>query len=294
MKIGYFADGPWSYEALDNLVIDNRYNLRFICARFENPDIVLKKKAKQLGIDFLVEENINNISFIKKLKKYNCDIFVSMSFDQIFKRETYEIPKFGTINCHAGKLPSYRGRNILNWALINGEKEFGITVHFIDEGIDTGDIIYQETFEVSLKDNYQTLLEKAYFHCPKVLLKAINSIKNGNYSRTPQSKISITGMYCSRRRFGDEIINWNQSSLKVFNFIRGITYPGPGARSKINDFEIKILKAELIENAPKYIGIPGTLLCKDRKGFLVKTKDSYIRITKWEATNKINVGMRFT
>ena len=86
----------WSYEALDNLIIDNRYNLRFICARFENPDIVLKKKAKQLGIDFLVEENINNISFIKKLKKYNCDSFISCLLIK-FSREKHINPKIGTI-----------------------------------------------------------------------------------------------------------------------------------------------------------------------------------------------------
>ena len=71
------------------------------------------------------------------------------------------MPKYGAINCHAGKLPDYRGRNILNWALINDEKEFGITVHFIDEGIDTGDIILQESFEIKDSDNYKSLLDLA-------------------------------------------------------------------------------------------------------------------------------------
>ena len=80
-----------------------------------------------------------------------------MSFNQIFKREMIDLPKYGTINCHAGKLPFYRGRNILNWALINDEKEFGITVHYMDEGIDTGDIIVQRTYPIGEEDDYGIL-----------------------------------------------------------------------------------------------------------------------------------------
>ena len=294
MKIGFFGDGPWSHKSLEILLFDQKYSVEFICVRFNNPDNFLLNKCRELGIDLLIEENINEISFQKKLKKYNCDLFVSMSFDQIFKKETFDIPKKGTINCHAGKLPLYRGRNILNWALINGESEFGITVHFIDEGIDTGDIIEQETFKITLKDNYKTLLEKAYINCPKLLIKAIDSIYNGNYIRISQPLGPEQGIYCCRRILGDEVLNWNQSSLNIFNFIRALTYPGPAARTKIEGDEIKILKSDLINNSPNYIGIPGTLLFKDKKGFLVKTQDSFIRITKWEAPKKLRVGMRFS
>ncbi|MDR1522244.1 MAG: hypothetical protein LBS28_05280 [Streptococcaceae bacterium] len=84
---------------------------------------------------------MNSKEVINLLKKYNADLFISMSFNQIFKSEIINLPRLKTINCHAGKLPFYRSRNILNWVLINDEKEFGITVHYVDEGIDTGDII---------------------------------------------------------------------------------------------------------------------------------------------------------
>ena len=294
MKIGFFGDGPWSHKSLEKLLLDEKYSVEFICARFNNPDNFLLEKSKKLGIDLFIEKNINEVSFQEKLKKYNCDLFVSMSFDQIFKKETFNIPKKGTINCHAGKLPFYRGRNILNWALINGEKEFGITVHFVDEGIDTGDIIKQETYKITLKDNYKTLLEKAYINCPKLLIKAIDSIYYGNYTRISQPLGTQYGFYCSKRKLGDEVIDWNQSSLNIFNFIRALTYPGPAARTKIEGNEIKILKSDLINNAPDYIGIPGTLLFKDENGFLVKTQDSFIRITKWESPKKLRVGMRFS
>ena len=146
MLIGYFADGKWAHNALELIISSVDIDIAFICARYENPDQILFQKAKNLGVDFFIEKDINNNSFQKRLAAYKCDLFVSMSFNQIFKRETFSIPSKGTINCHAGKLPLYRGRNVLNWALINDEKEFGITVHFVDENIDTGDIILQKTF----------------------------------------------------------------------------------------------------------------------------------------------------
>ena len=182
MKIGYFADGPWGHNAFNLITKNKDLNILFVCARFDNPDQRLKELALKEGIDFFTEENINNPKFIEKLKKYNCDIFISMSFNQIFKKETYTIPQMGTINCHAGKLPFYRGRNILNWVLINDEKEFGITVHFINEGIDTGDIVLQKTFPINDNDSYKTLLDKAYIECPKLLFNAINLINKNNFS----------------------------------------------------------------------------------------------------------------
>ena len=84
-----------------------------------------------------------------------------MSFNQIFKQSIISLPELGIISCHAGKLLLYRGRNVLNWVLINDEKEFGITVHYIDEGIDTGDIIIQKSFQIKDTDTYKSLLEKA-------------------------------------------------------------------------------------------------------------------------------------
>ena len=110
-----------------------------------------------------------------------------MSFNQIFKKLIYDIPKYGTINCHAGK-PLYRGRNVLNWVLINDEKEFGITVHFVNDGIDTGDIILQETFEITGKDSYKTLWKKLIKNVQKILLRSIIKIMNNNLNVIPQKK----------------------------------------------------------------------------------------------------------
>ena len=114
LRIGYFADGPWSHKALELLVSDSRLSLSFICARYSRPDQYLKEKASELGIEFLVSENVNSDHFIDIIDHHRCDLFVSMSFDQILRKKVYTRPPLGTINCHAGKLPFYRCRNILD------------------------------------------------------------------------------------------------------------------------------------------------------------------------------------
>jgi methionyl-tRNA formyltransferase len=213
-----------------------------------------------------------------------------MSFNQIFKEPILNVPKLGVINCHAGKLPFYRGRNILNWALINDEKEFGITVHYVDEGIDTGDIIKQQSYPISDKDDYNSLLEIAYVECALILYKAIKEIQVGNSKRILQNTIHPVGFYCGRRGPGDEIINWNQSSRNLFNFIRSINKPGPMATTLLDGNQIKINKARLISLAPIYICTPGQLLAKTKEGFLVKTADSYIEIFEIESNVVLKVG----
>lgn len=293
MKIGYFADGPWSHRALDKLLADETLEVVFICARFDNPDPVLRERASSRTIPFLVHPNINSEEFASLIAGLECDLFVSMSFNQIFRKQMITLPPLATINCHAGKLPFYRGRNILNWALINDEQEFGITVHYVDEGIDTGDIILQETYPITDADDYRSLLERAYAGCADVLYRAIQKIQTGAATRTPQVSIHPVGFYCSSRKAGDEVLNWSLSSREVFNFTRAICHPGPQARTFNNGHEVKVNRVELIENAPSYIGTPGAVLQKEEGAFLVKTGDSFVRVVEWSSESAIKVGDRF-
>ena len=112
--IGYFGDGVWAHNAFRKIVNDAKFKIAFVVLRYDSSDEVLATLAKEQNIPILKEKNINNPEFLDRLKDYNCDIFVSMSFDQIFKSEIINVPPLKTINCHAGKLPFYRGRNILN------------------------------------------------------------------------------------------------------------------------------------------------------------------------------------
>jgi methionyl-tRNA formyltransferase len=294
MIVGYFADGPWSHRALDELLLNSEVSIAFICARYDHQDPVLRLKAKQHEIPFFAYPNVNDDLFLQQIKGYRSDLFVSMSFNQIFRKNTIEMAPLGAINCHAGKLPFYRGRNILNWALINDEKEFGVTVHYVDEGIDTGDIIRQECFPITDKDDYRTLLDRAYHACGNLLAQSVEDLRTGNATSISQQSIHPMGFYCPVRGPGDERLNWNQTSRQIFNFVRAICPPGPSARCYLGAHEIKINKVEFLLDAPNYIAVPGAVLSKNEHSFLVKTADSYVRVLDWQAGKKIKVGDRLT
>ncbi|MCM4158778.1 methionyl-tRNA formyltransferase [Antarcticibacterium flavum] len=288
LRIGYFADGPWSHLAFEKIINDPNLEVVFIVPRSDTMDKTLNNYAEKYSIDYFLCANVNSESSIKKIKSYDCDLLVSMSFNQIFRQEIIDLTPGKIINCHAGKLPFFRGRNVLNWALINDEKEFGITVHYVDAGIDTGDIILQRTFPISDTDNYNSLLQIAYKECANILYDSLQMFVENKVKRIPQKNIHSVGMYCGRRGKGDEIVDWNDTSRNVFNFIRSISDPGPQAQCFYEGEMIKINKAMYIEEAPYYLGKPGQILSKTKDGFLVKTKDSFIEIM--EINSKLKVG----
>lgn len=292
IKLGYFGDGIWAHKAFMKLVNDESIEIRFVTVRYDNRDPVLMALAQERRIPIELSWDINSDEFFNRIAKYEVDLFVSMSFNQIFKARMIHYPFYKTINCHAGKLPYYRGRNVLNWALINDEKEFGITVHYVDEGIDTGDIILQRTYPITDKDDYKTLLNKAYLGCADILYDAVKQIQNNFVKCIKQDTIDPFGMYCGRRELGDEIIDWNSTSRELFNFVRAICKPGPMATSELNGREIKINKVREIIGACQYIGKPGQILGRTKNGFYVKSKDTFIEVLEFEYKGKIRVGDR--
>ena len=294
LKIGYFADGPWAHQALTKLLSDKTLQVSFICARNDRPDPVLKTRATETALDFITHPNVNSTEFLDCMRGYRCDLFVSMSFNQIFRSELINLPAQKTINCHAGKLPFYRGRNILNWALINDEKEFGITVHYVNEGIDTGDIIIQRCYPITDKDNYATLLNRAYEGCSANLYDAIKMIQRNDVMPIAQNTIHPMGLYCTARKEGDERLDWNQHSRDIFNFVRAICRPGPEARTFLGGQEIKINRVQYLPDAPIYKGIVGAVVSVAHDTFVVKTLDSSVKITEWSGVARPQIGDRLT
>ena len=322
LKIGYFADGIWSHNAFRKIIAHKDFHICFITPRFDSTDETLHNFAKTYNIPYIKAQNISSPEFLAQIESFECDIFVSMSFNQIFKEPLISTPRLHTINCHAGKLPFYRGRNILNWALINDEKEFGISVHYVDSGIDTGDLILQRTYPISDKDDYSTLLRTAHTECAEVLFDALCLLQSGKAERIPQRHIHEVGFYCPARVKGDEWINWHKTSREIFNFIRALNAPDLGAKTRTNTQELRIFKAQEIKNAPHYIATPGCVvgiekarnpLESARQDFImhdsitaesatqnamilphliIKTLDSTLRITHYQCAKALKIGDR--
>jgi methionyl-tRNA formyltransferase len=280
MTIGFFGDGRWAHRSLNHIISSDALEVAFIVARHAQPDPALEAYAERLGVPFYTDPNVNRPEFIDTIRDHETDIHVSMSFDQILKAEIINLAPEGFINCHAGALPFYRGRNVLNWALINGERRFGVTVHDIDEGIDTGDIVLQRFGDITHEDDYGSLLDKAVELCAETLFEALLQIEEGRATRTPQAQIHPVGFYSSSRRKGDEWIDWTWSTRRIYNLIRAIAPPGPGARTLLECRPIAILRSEHIPEAPHYRDRPGTVVGRDDGGITVKTGDTTLRVTQ--------------
>jgi methionyl-tRNA formyltransferase len=280
VKLGYFADGPWAHRALDAILSDGHFEVGFLVLRYQNPDAALQAAARRLHCPCYIVANVNDARFVSTVVAAAADLLVSMSFDQIFRDAIRGAAPLGCINCHAGALPFYRGRNVLNWALINGEPRIGVTVHHVDDGIDTGDIIVQDFCDLSVDDDYAQALEKAYAQCPITLMKALRALRTGTASRTPQSAMHAVGSYFPRRVAGDEWIDWSWPSQRIHNFVRGIAPPGPGARAVLRGASIAVLKTHLVANAPSYIAAPGAIIGRGPDAIWVKSGDSFLAVDR--------------
>jgi len=280
MQVGFFGDGHWAHQTLEKIEDDPEIRTSFVVARYSTSDSTLQAYAQDRNLPFFTPANVNDPSFLSTLREHEPDINVSVSYDQILGSDAIGLAPKGFINCHAGALPFYRGRNVLNWALINGEDRFGVTVHYVDERIDTGNIITQQFAAITPEDDYRSLLDKAVELCADSVLEALQDIQRDAVSSIPQSEIHPVGFYCSRRREGDEWIDWSWSSERIHNLIRAIAPPGPGARTLLDGGAIVILQSEKIPQAPEYIDRPGTIVGRQEGSVAVKTGGTTLRITK--------------
>lgn len=280
LKIGFFGDGLWASRAIGQIVENKDFEIVFVTPRFNIQDDSLRTWAVRLGVPFIPCADVNSEEFVEKTDQYQADIFVSMSFDQILRRPILDATALGFINCHAGALPFFRGRNPLNWAIINGDKRFGVTVHQVDEGIDTGPIIVQNFLPIGIDDTYATLLKGAHKLCADSLVEALLLIREGNVNFTPQSEIFDGYTYFSHRRLGDEWIKWSWPSKRIHNLVRGITLPGPCARTFNGERPLAVVTTEIVKNIPVYLGSDGEVIGRDQQGIIVKTGDNAIRITE--------------
>jgi len=232
-----------------------------------------------------IPKEINSPKFIKVLTELKPDLIISASFPKIFCKDILRIPSLGCINTHPSLLPKYRGMAPDFWAIINGDKEAGLTVHFLDEGVDSGDIIIQGKVGVSSADTGFTLEEKLGELASELFEKWFPLVKEGNAPRIKQNDEDAT--FCNWKKTYAQI-NWNDSAIKIYNLIRALTYPswGGGAFTFLNKKKIKVWKAELIEGDEKvhFVDnkIPGQILAVTGRGFLVNTGKGQLLLTEIE------------
>jgi len=172
-NIGLLTRGFRGYFLVREILDRKDLKIQFVCQTKGITYHFLKNIVCNKNIPyFKIENNINSLDNINLIKSFNCDLLISCGYDQIFKKELIDLK---IINCHSSELPKYRGRNVLKRALFNNEKYFGITVHWVDEGIDTGSIIIQKLYPI-VKRNYRTLLNIVRKQSVYIILEAIDKL----------------------------------------------------------------------------------------------------------------------
>lgn len=279
MRVLFFGDGRWATESLLRLR-QAGWRLLGVVARSAPTDEGLLAEAEQAGLPLFQPASVNSPDFVAQVAALGPDLSISVSYDQILREPLLSIAPRGFVNFHAGKLPFYRGRNVINWAIINGETEIGLTAHYVDEGIDTGDIILQRTLPLGWTETYAEVLERVVQALPALVIETLELIEGGEVRRQPQAQ--LVGSYFAARGRGDEWLDWSDTSWNLHNKVRAITRPGPGARTLWNSRVAIIWRAFYEPSWPLYIGTPGQVVGRRAEGVLVKTGDSTLLVQEIE------------
>ncbi len=241
----------------------------------------VKEVALEEGIPVFQPEKIRDEKFISKLEELNADIFVVVAYGQFLSEKILNMPKYRCINVHASLLPKYRGAAPIQWAVINGEKVTGVTIQYMEKGIDTGDMIIKKEIPIDDNETYGSLHDKMAPIGAAALIEALELIENGKAN--PQKQNDDLSSYAKKisKEFGK--IDWNKNSDEILNLIRGLN-PSPCAYSFLDGEVFKIWNAEKITDGVNEDKISGTVInVFPKKGFAVKTGDTALLITEVQA-----------
>ena len=248
--------------------------------------------------EFALEKNIpvyqplkvrNNIEFIEEIKALNPDVICVVAYGKILPKEILDIPRLGCINVHGSLLPKYRGAAPIQWAVINGEKQTGITTMYMDIGMDTGDMILKESVDIGEDETTGELWERLSSLGGKMLVDTLKLIEEGKAPREKQSDDFTMAPMLSKEMAE---INWNEkSATDIKNLVRGLN-PIMGAYTYINDKKLKLWKVNIIdfdEFESKYnldtknIKLGNIILANDKQGLFLKAKDAVLEVLEMQA-----------
>ena len=242
----------------------------------------VKEKALSYGIPVYQPARIKkDEEFLKTLREINPDAIVVAAFGQILPKEILELPKYGCVNIHASLLPKYRGAAPIQWAVIDGEKESGITTMMMDVGLDTGDMLDRTVIPLAEDETGGSLFEKLSRAGGPLILKTLEALENGTAVRTKQPEEGATYAGMLDKSLGN--IDWTQSAAKIERLIRGLN-PWPGAYTGYKGKTMKLWAADVLEGT--FEGVPGEIIKVEKERFLVRTGDGALAVKELQLEGK--------
>ena len=294
MKIVFMGTPDFSVNALENIVKAG-HDVVGVITQPDKPKgrggkmqyTPVKEKALELGLDVYQPQRVKETEFIEKLKEMNPDAIVVIAFGQILPKAILDMPKYGCINVHASLLPKYRGAAPIQWSVIDGEKETGVTTMYMNEGLDTGDIIDKVVVPIDKKETGGSLFDKLAIEGGKLILKTLIELENGTAVRTPQddSKSNHAGMI--NKQLGK--IDFNKSANEIERLIRGLN-PWPSAYTKMDGKTLKIWDADVDDSEND--SAPGTIIEVGKDFIRVATGKGSLKILELQLEGKKRMKTR--
>lgn len=286
LRVVFIGTPLYSVPVLEMLI--NETNVVGVVTQPDKP-VGRKKVLTSCPVkEVAINNNIKVLSPIRIKEEYkdimelNPDIIITCAYGQIIPEELIYAPKYDTINVHASLLPKYRGGAPIHHAIMNGEKEMGVTIMYTDKGMDSGDIIEKESFPVKINDTYDIVSKKMSVLGANLLKKVLPSILNGTCNRIKQNDNQKTIAPVIKRE--DEHINFNNSSLNVHNKIRGLSSV-PGAYAVLDNLNVKILLSSLDDCLDTNVEA-GTITRIGKDFIAVSCADKEIKLLKIQVPGK--------
>ena len=277
IKVVFMGTPSFAVPVLEKLI--ENYNVIMVVCQ---PDRAKDKKGNIIYPPVKELALKNNIEVYQPLKlsseyeyiiEKNPDIIITCAYGQILPSSLLDYPKYGCINVHGSLLPRLRGGAPIHHAIINGDKETGITIMYMDKKMDAGDIISQRSLEIKNTDNLDSIYSNLSVLGSELLIETLPSIINGTNNRIKQNENEVTFGYNISKE--DELINFNDSAINIFNKVRGLCSI-PGASCYYNGKRLKIYEVEVADKLSK--DIPGKIVEVNKDSLVVTTKDYLIKI----------------
>ena len=297
LNILFMGTPDFAKESLES-IYEAGYNVLGVVTNPDKPKGRGMKMIPSPVKEFALEKNIpvyqplkvrNNIEFIEEMKKLNPDVICVVAYGKILPKEILDIPRLGCINVHGSLLPKYRGAAPIQWAVINGEKQTGITTMYMDIGMDTGDMILKETVDIGEDETTGELWERLSSLGGKLLVDTLKLIEEGKAPREKQEDDFTLAPMLNKEM---SEINWNEkTALEIKNLVRGLN-PIMGAYTYINEKKLKLWKVNIIdfnEFESKYdmntssIELGKVILANDKQGLFLKAKDAILEVLEMQA-----------
>lgn len=257
-----------------NALISSMYNVTGVVTQPDKPRgrgntityTPIKKVALENNIPVFQPKKVRDKEFIDLLRQLSPDLIIVVAFGQILPTEIINLPPLGCINVHASLLPKYRGAAPIQWAIINGELETGVTTMYMDEGCDTGDMLLKKSITIADSETSQTLHDRLSILGAEVLIQTLKDLEQGNIRREKQQDEQSTYSPIIKKELG--LIDWYKSATELERLIRGLN-PWPSAYTYLDDKILKVWKAKTIK-----------LTSSEEVGTIIKiTKDTFTVIT---------------